>query len=30
VLVDNPAALHLYESCGFTVLGTEDYYLIPL
>ena len=29
VLVDNPAALHLYESCGFVTLGIEDYYLIP-
>lgn len=28
VLVDNPAALHLYESCGFVALGIEDYYLI--
>jgi ribosomal protein S18 acetylase RimI-like enzyme len=28
VLVDNPGALHLYESCGFAVLGIEDYYLI--
>jgi ribosomal protein S18 acetylase RimI-like enzyme len=30
VLVDNPGALHLYESCGFEVLGIEDYYLIPV
>lgn len=30
VLVDNPAALHLYESCGFVSGGIEDYYLIPL
>jgi ribosomal protein S18 acetylase RimI-like enzyme len=30
VLVDNPAALHLYESCGFQSSGIEDYYLIPL
>jgi ribosomal protein S18 acetylase RimI-like enzyme len=30
VLVDNPGALHLYESCGFDVLGIEDYYLIPV
>jgi ribosomal protein S18 acetylase RimI-like enzyme len=29
VLVDNPAALHLYESCGFQTLGIEDYYLLP-
>jgi ribosomal protein S18 acetylase RimI-like enzyme len=29
VLVDNPAALRLYESCGFVPLGIEDYYLIP-
>jgi ribosomal protein S18 acetylase RimI-like enzyme len=28
VLIDNPAALHLYESCGFVALGIEDYYLI--
>lgn len=28
VLVDNPAALHLYESCGFVALGIEDYYLV--
>jgi ribosomal protein S18 acetylase RimI-like enzyme len=30
VLIDNPAALHLYESCGFVALGIEDYYLIPM
>jgi ribosomal protein S18 acetylase RimI-like enzyme len=30
VLVDNPAALHLYESCGFVLGGVEDYYQIPL
>jgi len=29
VLVDNPAALHLYENCGFEALGIEDYYLLP-
>ncbi len=29
VLVDNPAALHLYESCGFAATGIEDYYLLP-
>jgi ribosomal protein S18 acetylase RimI-like enzyme len=28
VLIDNPAALHLYESCGFASTGVEDYYLI--
>lgn len=28
VLVDNPAALHLYESCGFVSTGVEDYYRI--
>ncbi len=28
VLVDNPAALHLYESCGFVSTGVEDYYLV--
>jgi ribosomal protein S18 acetylase RimI-like enzyme len=26
VAVDNPAALHLYEDCGFELLGAEDYY----
>jgi ribosomal protein S18 acetylase RimI-like enzyme len=30
VLVDNPAALHLYETCGFEASGIEDYYLIAL
>ncbi|HEV8064383.1 MAG TPA: GNAT family N-acetyltransferase, partial [Acidimicrobiales bacterium] len=25
VLVDNPGALHLYESCGFVPEGVEDY-----
>ena len=30
VLVDNPGALHLYESCGFEALGIEDYYSIPI
>jgi ribosomal protein S18 acetylase RimI-like enzyme len=29
VLVDNPAALGLYEKCGFVALGIEDYYLLP-
>ncbi|MGH9169835.1 MAG: GNAT family N-acetyltransferase [Acidimicrobiales bacterium] len=29
VLVDNPRALHLYESCGFVTDGVEDYYLLP-
>jgi ribosomal protein S18 acetylase RimI-like enzyme len=28
VLVDNPRALHLYESCGFVTEGVEDYYLV--
>jgi ribosomal protein S18 acetylase RimI-like enzyme len=28
VLVDNPAALYLYESCGFVSTGVEDYYLV--
>ncbi|HXY44688.1 MAG TPA: GNAT family N-acetyltransferase [Acidimicrobiales bacterium] len=30
VLVDNPAALQVYESCGFVANGIEDYYLIAL
>lgn len=30
VLVDNPGALHLYESCGFVSTGIEDYYLLPV
>jgi ribosomal protein S18 acetylase RimI-like enzyme len=30
VLVDNPAALHLYESCGFVASGIEDYFLIAV
>jgi ribosomal protein S18 acetylase RimI-like enzyme len=30
VLVDNPAALHLYETCGFVTTGVEDYYLLRL
>jgi ribosomal protein S18 acetylase RimI-like enzyme len=29
VLVDNPGALHLYETCGFATLGVEDYWLLP-
>lgn len=28
VRVDHPAALHLYESCGFVASGVEDYYLL--
>lgn len=30
VLSDNDGALHLYESCGFEVIGTEDYFSLPL
>jgi ribosomal protein S18 acetylase RimI-like enzyme len=28
VSVVNPSALHVYERCGFEVVGTEDYYLV--
>ncbi len=30
VLSSNDGALHLYESCGFEVIGTEDYYSMPI
>ncbi|HLI42984.1 MAG TPA: GNAT family N-acetyltransferase [Acidimicrobiales bacterium] len=30
VLSTNEAALHLYETCGFDTIGTEDYYAMPL
>jgi len=30
VSVTNDAALHLYLSCGFDVMGTEDYYAVGL
>ena len=30
VSVTNDAALHLYLSCGFDVVGTEDYYAVGL
>lgn len=30
VLSTNDSALHLYETCGFDALGTEDYYAMPL
>ncbi len=30
VLSHNDAALHLYESCGFEVIGTEDYFSLPV
>ena len=26
----NDAALHLYQSCGFDVVGTEDYYAVAV
>ncbi len=30
VSVSNDSALHLYESCGFEVTGTEDYYKVAV
>lgn len=30
VLSTNDSALHLYQSCGFDTLGTEDYYAMPI
>lgn len=30
VLASNEGALGLYTTCGFDVIGTEDYYLLPL
>ncbi|HLN05976.1 MAG TPA: GNAT family N-acetyltransferase [Acidimicrobiales bacterium] len=30
VSCNNDAALHLYLSCGFDVMGTEDYYAVPV
>ncbi len=29
VLADNPAAVHLYETCGFKVRGLDDYFELP-
>lgn len=30
VLSTNDSALHLYETCGFDSIGTEDYYSMPI
>jgi ribosomal protein S18 acetylase RimI-like enzyme len=30
VLSTNDSALHLYETCGFDAIGTEDYYSMPI
>lgn len=30
VLSNNDSALHLYETCGFDSIGTEDYYAMPV
>jgi ribosomal protein S18 acetylase RimI-like enzyme len=30
VMSTNDSALHLYETCGFDAIGTEDYYSMPL